>query len=105
VQRGQNPTFVDDWNAYCTEEVKGSGRLQREGREAINEDRIFSAYARMREVADTARRTTKAARREAQRRRYHRNVKIAAAGGSANHPSDVVTDLAQIEPFEIEELR
>ena len=42
-------------------------QLQQQGRDAVNEDLIFSAYARMREISDSARRTTKAARRDEQR--------------------------------------
>lgn len=79
-------------------------QLQQQGRESINEDLIFSAYARMREIADTARRTTKAARREAQKRLDHSGVEIATSAESIGEAGDLVTDLAQIEPFEIEEL-
>ncbi len=79
-------------------------QLQQQGRESINEDLIFSAYARMREIADTARRTTKAARRNAQRRLDHSGVEIATPAESGSEADDLMTDLAQIEPFEIEEL-
>jgi len=58
-------------------------QLRQQGRESVNEDLIFSAYARMREIADTARRTTKAARRDSQRRLNHSDVEIPQAGASA----------------------
>lgn len=79
-------------------------QLQQQGRESINEDLIFSAYARMREIADTARHTTKAARRDAQRRLDHSGLEIAMPAESGSEAGDLVIDLAQIEPFEIEEL-
>ena len=78
-------------------------QLQQQGRESINEELIFSAYARMREIADAARRTTKAARRDAQRRRDHTSVAIGAPAPSPE-TSELVTDLSEIEAFEIEEL-
>jgi putative transposase len=79
-------------------------QLQQQGRESVNEDLIFSAYARMREIADTARRTTKAARRDTQRRRDHSDVAIGGAAEPGSEATDMVTGLGQIEPFEIEEL-
>ncbi len=79
-------------------------QLRQQGRESVNEDLIFSAYARMREIADTARRTTKAARRDSQRRLSHSDIEIPQAGDSAGEAGDLVTDLAQLEPFEIEDL-
>ena len=78
-------------------------QLQQHGRESINEELIFSAYARMREIADAARRTTKAARRDAQRRRDHSDVAVSAPTKSAE-TSEIVMDLSEIEPFEIEEI-
>jgi hypothetical protein len=57
----------------------------------------------MREIADAARRTTKAARRDAQRRRDHSDVAIGAPAESAE-TGELVTDLSEIEAFEIEEL-
>jgi hypothetical protein len=57
----------------------------------------------MRDIADAARRTTKAARRDAQRRRDHLDVAISVPAESAE-TSELVTDLAEIEPFDIEEL-
>lgn len=77
-------------------------QLEQQGRAAINEDLIFAAHARMREIADTARRMTKSARRDTQRRRDHAGVEIATPAPSASEPSDLVTDLTQIEPFEID---
>lgn len=79
-------------------------QLEQQGRESINEDLIFAAHTRMREIADTARHTTKAARRDAQRRRDHSGVEIATPAASATEAGDLITDLAQIVPFEIEEL-
>ena len=78
-------------------------QLQQQGRASVNEDLIFSAYGRMREIADTAQRTTTTARRDAQRRRDQPGV--ATGGGeaaSAGGACDLVTDLAEIIPFEIE---
>jgi hypothetical protein len=79
-------------------------QLQQQGRESVNEKPIFSAYARMREIADSARRMTKAARRDAQRRRDHSGAAIGGASPQSSEVIDMVTDLGQIEPFEIEEL-
>jgi putative transposase len=79
-------------------------QLQQQGRDSMNEDLIFSAYARMREIADSARRTTKAARRDEQRHRDHSDVVIGGAVNPGNEASDLVTNLAEITPFEIEEL-
>jgi putative transposase len=79
-------------------------QLQQQGRDAVNEDLIFSAYARMREITDSARQATKAARRDEQRRRDHSDVAIGGAVGSASEAADLVADLAEIIPFEIEEL-
>jgi len=78
-------------------------QLQQQGRESINEDLIFAAYARMREIADAARRTTKAARRDAQRRRDHSDAAISSPVESAE-TSELIMDLSEIKPFEIEEL-
>src|SRR5215471_18355492 len=78
-------------------------QLQQQGRESINGELIFSAYARMRAIADAARRRTKAARRDAQRRRDHSDVAIGAPAESAE-AGELVTDLSEIEAFEIEEL-
>ena len=78
-------------------------QLQQQGGESINEELIFSAYARRREIADAARRTTKAARRDAQRRRDHTGGAISAPAESVE-TSEPVTDLSEIEPLEIEEL-
>lgn len=78
-------------------------QLQQQGRESINEELIFAAYARMREIADAAQRTTKAARRNAQRRRDHSDAAIRAPAESAE-TSELIMDLSAIQPFEIEEL-
>ena len=77
-------------------------QMQQQGRDSVNEDLIFSAYARMREIADSARRATKATRRDEQRRRDH--AAIGGAVNAGNEASDLVTDLAKITPFEIEEV-
>jgi len=47
---------------------------------------------------------TKAARRDAQRRRDHSGAAIGGASTQSSEVIDMVTDLGQIEPFEIEEL-
>jgi putative transposase len=78
-------------------------QLQQQGRESINEDLIFAAYSRMREIADAARRTTKAARRDAQRRRDHSDAAINARAESTE-TSELIMDLSEVKPFEIEEL-
>ena len=79
-------------------------QYEQEGREAVDEDLIFAAHARMREISDTARRMTNAARRDTQRRRDHAGIEISTPAPSASEAGDLVTDLAQIEPFEIEEM-
>ncbi len=79
-------------------------QLEQLGRESINEDLIFGAQARMREIADTARLTTKAARRDAQRRRRHLGIEICTPAASTGETSDLISDLTEIEPYEIEEL-
>jgi len=78
--------------------------LQQQGRDSVNEDLIFSAYTRMREITDSARRATKAARRDEQRRRDHSDIAIGGAVASVSEAVDPVADLAEITPFEIEEL-
>jgi putative transposase len=79
-------------------------QLEQQGRDAVNEDLIFAAHTRMRELADTARRETKVARREAQRRRSHSGIGIETPTRPSSEAGDLVTDLAQLDCFEIEKL-
>jgi putative transposase len=78
-------------------------KLREEGRNGFSEDLIFSALARMHEIANSAQRATKAARRGAQRRKHHSEIGLATSEASDSKTNDVATDLAEIKPFEIEE--
>lgn len=80
-------------------------RLIERGRKSLNEQLVFEAYAQMREITATAKRTTKAARREEQRRRNHVQLE---SDDQAEAPqatgSDAVDDISKLEPFEVEEM-
>lgn len=80
-------------------------RLIEQGRKSLNEQLIFKAYAQMREITATAKRTTKAARREEQRRRNHAQVEFDhQAEAPQATGSDAVDDISKLEPFEVEEM-
>lgn len=80
-------------------------RLREQGRESLNEHMIFEAYAQMREISVNAKRMTKAARREEQRRRAqasHTNEVLPSA--ITELAGDLVDNISQLEPFEVEEM-
>ena len=80
-------------------------RLAEQGRKSLNEHLIFEAYAQMREISANAKRITKSARREDQRRRNHAQTEIAMPSVPAQPTAtDVVEDISQLEPFDVEEL-
>jgi putative transposase len=80
-------------------------RLKEQGRSGIHEDLIFETYARMREMEAQARRSTRSARREEQRRRDHTGVHQLPGPRSPEPLDDLIADPTQVSPFdEIEEL-
>jgi hypothetical protein len=66
---------------------------------------FFEAYAQMREISVNAKRMTKAARREEQRRRAQTNhTNEVLRPGVTELADDLADDISQLEPFEVEEM-
>jgi putative transposase len=80
-------------------------QLKDEGRKSVNEDVIFDAYNRLRALEAAAVHETKKARREAQRRRRHHQVKRPMPERLASESGTPLARAEDIQPFdEIEEL-
>jgi putative transposase len=81
--------------------------LRKEGRQSVDEELIFDAYARMRAIEESALRNTQSARRNEQRRRLHARVEkpgLASEAGPAVGQS-LLQATDKIQPFdEVEEL-
>lgn len=82
-------------------------QLEKEGRENVDENLIFDAYARMRQQEEKSIRETKRVRRARQRRSDHGQViKIATSSNDQQRPATQLSiSAAEIEPFDdMEEL-
>lgn len=82
-------------------------QLEKEGRESVDENLIFDAYARMRQQEEKSIRETKHVRRARQRRSDHRQViKIATSSNDQpRHANQLSISATEIEPFDdMEEL-
>ena len=80
-------------------------RLKEEGQKAVNEERIFDAYNRLRVLEAEAIHETKKARRAAQRRRDHTEDQPLRPEGVTRLPDTPLASADEIQPFdEIEEL-
>jgi putative transposase len=80
-------------------------KLKEEGHKSVNEELIFDAYNRLRELEAEAVRETKKARRAAQRRRDHVQAQRPQAASSTSLSEPLLARAEDIEPFdEIEEL-
>jgi putative transposase len=79
--------------------------LKEEGQKAINEELLFDAHNRLRVLETEAIDATKKARRAAQRRRSHTEVKPLRPEGMTRLPDTPLASADEIHPFdEIEEL-
>src|SRR5438128_8952614 len=80
-------------------------RLKEEGQKAVNEERIFDAYNRLRVLEAEAIHETQKARRAAQRRRDHTEDQPLRPEGVTRLPDTALASADEIQPFdEIEEL-
>ena len=84
-------------------------QLKNEGRRSVDEQIIFDACARMRVIEEEAKRNTKSARREQQRRRLHASredpLPSPASGNSESRSFGRLEPAEKIRPFaEIEVL-
>ena len=74
--------------------------LKEEGRKSVNEDLIFDAYNRLRNLEDEARQETKKARRLAQRRRHHGQRDPISLDPSPPSDDFQFGNLDDIQPFD-----
>ena len=81
-------------------------QLRKDGLEKINEDDIFDAIIKMREIEAEAARDTRSARRNVQRRSGHQAVSAAGETtptSSMTHLNQPPIDVDALEPYDIEE--
>lgn len=77
-------------------------RAKEQGKQSINEQAIFDAYERMREIEQEAVKKTKAARRSAQRRKIHSDVNQpkSVKPPSADAVQQSVEPIPDLQPFD-----